>query len=142
MKTLKRGDIVSLAFPGEPATDYRYRISAMAPDNRLTSDRVDLCAVDDNVSFDAKRGIGMPIKFVKLAATIQRLTNKTKSPLGLRSLRKKDKRAAAWLAIDALKEMIRIYGKQKVQDVTIALSQRKPSRPDSLEHRVATSWLP
>ena len=133
MRTLKRGDIVVLVFPDEKPTNYRHRISAMAPDNNLTSDRVDLCDVDDNVSFDAKRGIGMPIKFVKLAATVERLNNKIKSPLGLSSLRKKDKRAAAWLTIDALKEMIRIYGKRKVQDVTIALSQRKPSRPGRLD---------
>ena len=68
MKSIKfkRGDIVILYFPGEhPNKPYKYKISAISPDNHLSNDRVDICMVDDIVSFKANRGIGMPIKYLR-----------------------------------------------------------------------------
>lgn len=56
----KRGDKVYL-------DDYRGRhflVSAVWPDNVLTPDRVDICEAHDKKAFDAKRGIGMPVKYL------------------------------------------------------------------------------
>lgn len=62
---LKRGDVVQLVYPNESILDRQYRIAAMSPDNHLSDDRADICEVDDTKSFEAKRGVGMPIKYLK-----------------------------------------------------------------------------
>jgi hypothetical protein len=63
--SLKRGDTVQLVFPGEVETGYQYKVSAVSPDNDLTKDRVDICQVNDTKAFKAKRGIGMPIEYLR-----------------------------------------------------------------------------
>lgn len=62
-----RGDVVTLDFPGEPSQTKRYRIAAVAPDNGLTADRVDLCEENDVEAFNAKRGVGMPVLYLRKA---------------------------------------------------------------------------
>jgi len=58
---LKRGDIVKLDF----VYDRQYKVCAVSPENGLSDDRVDICEINDTISFEAKRGIGMPIKYIK-----------------------------------------------------------------------------
>ena len=62
---LKRGDIVKLVFPGEIVSDRQYKVCAVSSENRLSDDRADICEINDTKAFEARRGIGMPIKYIK-----------------------------------------------------------------------------
>jgi hypothetical protein len=64
-ESFQRGDIVQLVFPDEPIFPYRYKVSAVYPDNGLSVDRVDICDENDDKSFNSKRGIGMPVKYLQ-----------------------------------------------------------------------------
>lgn len=68
-KRFKRGDVVHLGFPGELIAEQKYLVSATSPDNCLSDDRADICEFGDLESFNAKRGIGMPIKYLTHVAS-------------------------------------------------------------------------
>lgn len=71
-QTFKRGDIVQFSFPNEPVQAKLYKISATAPENGLSSDRVDVCEKNNKKAFKEKRGIGMPVKYLKKVLTNRR----------------------------------------------------------------------
>jgi len=62
----RRGDIVVTYFSGEPlCSTQKYLVAAVSPDNHLFPDRVDICEIDRVNDFKNKRGVGMPIKYLK-----------------------------------------------------------------------------
>jgi len=65
-KQLKRGDVVETVFPGEPKLGRRYRVTSSAPENNLSPDRVDICDLGDDAAFKSHRGIGMPVKYLRV----------------------------------------------------------------------------
>ena len=62
---LKRGDIVRLEFPDEPKTMDHWVVVAVAPDNGLHDDRVDIVRIEDVKTPLQTDGTGMPIKYIK-----------------------------------------------------------------------------
>ena len=62
----RRGDVIELVYPGEHPTGIRYKVSAVCPENNLDSDRVDICLETDTDSFNHRKGVGMPVKYLRL----------------------------------------------------------------------------
>lgn len=62
---LKRGDIVVGCYGEQFCFIQKYLVVAISPDNHLFPDRVDICEIDKIEDFKNKRGVGMPIRFLK-----------------------------------------------------------------------------